>query len=103
MGQDRYKLRINGSEVNRYYFRSKIVKGWPTSKQELVVQHPQLGEFSVEDADGLSYGGFIVEINDSQITSMDRSWLPNGGWFVIPVDELHDLLTGKVDMKTKAT
>ena len=54
-----------------------------TDRWELVACHETLGEFAIDDNDGLADPAltqFILEVRDVTIPPIERRFLPNKGW-----------------------
>ena len=55
----------------------------PRISWELVACHDKLGEFAIDDNEGLTDPAltrFILEVRDATIPPLERRFLPNKGW-----------------------
>lgn len=73
---------------------------------ELVACHKTLGEFAIEDNDGLADPAltpFILEVRDVTIPPIERRFLPNKGWKQMSTRECLTLLemADVIDMRTE--
>jgi len=77
-----FQFRLNGRVITHMKVRPVIIDG-NTDRWELVACHETLGEFAIDDNDGLADPAltlFILEVRDVTIPPIERRFLPNKGW-----------------------
>jgi hypothetical protein len=74
------QFRLNGVIITQLKVRPVAIDG-TTDAWELVACHT-LGEFAIDDNDGLAPAltRFILEVRDATIPPIERRYLPNKGW-----------------------
>jgi len=78
----RFQFRLNGIIITEIKVRPATTEG-TTDRWELVVCHNTLGEFRIDDNQGLADPAlthFILEVRDVTIPPVERRYLPNKGW-----------------------
>jgi len=76
-----YQFRLNGIIVTE--IKVRLVGDAVTDCWELVACHKELGEFAVDDNQGLADPAltrFILEVRDASIPPLERRYLPTKGW-----------------------
>ncbi len=76
------QFRLNGLIITEIKVRPVMNRG-TTDQWELVACHETLGEFAIDDNDGLAdpaLSRFILEVRDVSIPPSERRFLPNKGW-----------------------
>ena len=81
--------------------RPVVING-TTDRWELVACHDTLGEFAIDDNEGLSDPAltrFVLEVRDATTPAIDRRYLPNKGWKRTTTSECLTLLesSGVID------
>jgi len=79
---NRYQIRLNGIIITEITIRPVVLDG-VTDRRELVVCHQTLGEFAMDDNEGLADPAltkFILEVRDATIPPSERRYLANKGW-----------------------
>lgn len=77
-----FQFRLNGIIIPHLIVRPVGVEG-TVDHWELVACHDKLGEFAIEDNEGLADPAltpFILEVRDVTIPPIERRYLPNKGW-----------------------
>jgi hypothetical protein len=77
-----FQFRLNGIIITHLNVRPVVTFG-TTNKWELVACHDALGEFAIDDNEGLadtSLTRFVLEVRDLTIPPIERLYLPNKGW-----------------------
>ena len=77
-----FQFRINGLIITHLKVRPVIMDA-STGRWELVACDERLGEFAIDDNDGLADPAltpFILEVRDAMIPPIERRYLPNKGW-----------------------
>ncbi len=77
-----FQFRLNGLIITHLKVRPVFTFG-ATEKWELVACHETLGEFAIDDNDGLADPAltpFILEVRDVSIPPIERRFLLNKGW-----------------------
>jgi len=76
-----FQFRLNGVIITHLKVRP-VVFDETTERWELVACHETLGEFSIDDNEGLNPAltPFILEVRDANIPTIERRYLPNKGW-----------------------
>lgn len=97
------QFRLNGIMVTHLKVRPVMTAG-VTHRWELVVCHETLGEFPVDDNEGLADPAltpFILEVRDVTIPPSERRYLPNKGWRRMTTSECLALLesAGVIDQQ----
>ena len=96
---NRYQIRLNGIIITEIKIRPVDIDGM-TDRWELVACHNTLGEFAIDDNQGLADPAltrFMVEIRDATIPPIERRYLPNRGWKRVTTTECLALLAGAID------
>jgi hypothetical protein len=98
-----FQFRLNGLIITEIKVRSVMNCG-NADHWELVACHETLGEFAIDDNDGLADPAltpFILEVRDASIPPLERLYLPNKGWQQVTTRECLDLLetTGVIDRR----
>jgi hypothetical protein len=78
----RYQFRLNGLIITHIKVRPDMLDGI-ANRWELVACHDTLGEFAIDDNEGLADAAltrFILEVRDVTIPPIERRYLPNKGW-----------------------
>ena len=77
-----YQFRLNGQIITHLKVRpcaaDDRINVW-----ELVACHETLGEFAIDDSEGLAdpaLTSFILEVRDASIPPLERRYLPDKGW-----------------------
>jgi len=94
-----YQFRLNGVIITEIKIRPVDIDGM-TDRWELVACHNTLGEFAIDDNQGLADPAltrFMVEIRDATIPPIERRYLPNRGWKRVTTTECLALLAGAID------
>jgi len=89
-----YQFRLNGVVITHLKVRPASTDGM-RDRWELVVCHDTLGEFAIDDNEGLvdpALTRFILEVRDATIPPIERRYLPNKGWKRMTTSECLDLL-----------
>ncbi len=77
-----FQFRLNGIIITEIKVRPVVIVGI-TDHWELVACHDTLGEFAIDDNEGLTdpnLSRFILEVRDVTIPLIERRFLPNKGW-----------------------
>lgn len=76
-----FQFRLNGLIIPLLKVRPVAIDG-TTDHWELVARHETLGEFAIDDNDGLdpALTPFVLELRDVTIPPIERRFLPNKGW-----------------------
>jgi len=77
-----FQVRLNGLIIPLLKVRP-IASDGTTVHWELVACHDRLGEFAIDDNQGLidpALTRFILEVRDVRIPPIERRYLPNKGW-----------------------
>ena len=77
-----FQFRLNGIIITHIKVRSVAIDG-TTNHWELVACHEALGEFAIDDNQGLAdpeLSKFVLEVRDASIPPIERRFLPNKGW-----------------------
>jgi len=87
------QFRLNGIIITHMKVRPVMIDG-ATDHWELVACHETLGEFAIDDNDGLdpALTRFVLEVRDATIPAIERRFLPNKGWKVMTTEECLALL-----------
>ena len=77
----RYQFRLNGIIITQVKVRPVAIDE-TTNHWELVACHEALGEFAIDDNDGLdpALPRFVLEVRDVTIPPSERRYLPIKGW-----------------------
>ncbi len=89
--QNKYQIRVNGRIIPHIRVQNELIDGVPCGKQQIAIEDPQLGWFTIDDNENLVLSGvpeFLVEMRDSTIPPIDRRALPNKGWERVCVTEI---------------
>jgi len=89
-----YQFRLNGVVITHLKVRPASTDGM-TDRWELVACHDTLGEFAIDDNQGLANPAltrFILEMRDATIPPLERRYLPNKGWRQVTTRECLVLL-----------
>lgn len=89
-----FQFRLNGIIVPQIIVRPVVIDG-PTDRWELVACDETLGEFAIDNNDGLSdpvLTRFVLEVREVTIPPSERRFLPNKGWKVMTTKECLALL-----------
>lgn len=97
----RFQFRVNGLIITHVKVRPVAIDR-VTDHWELVACHDKLGEFAIDDNEGLADPAlprFILEVRDVTIPPIERRFLPNKGWRRMTTRECLALLesTGVID------
>ena len=90
----RFQFRVNGIIITHLKVRPVRLEGI-VYRWELVAFHDGLGEFAIDDNEGLAdpaLSRFILEVRDVRIPSIERRYLPNKGWRQVSTRECLALL-----------
>jgi len=77
-----FQFRLNGIIIPHLKVRPVEIEG-ATDRWELVACHDTLGEFAIDDNEGLvdpALTRFILEVRPVNIPPIERRFLPNKGW-----------------------
>jgi hypothetical protein len=77
-----YQFRLNGVIITHLKVRP-VESETATDRWELVVCHDRLGDFAIDDNEGLADPAlthFVIEVRDATIPPIERRFLPNKGW-----------------------
>jgi hypothetical protein len=99
----RYQFRLNGIIITQLKVRPAAIGG-ATDHWEVVACHGTLGEFAVDDNEGLADPAltrFALEVREVTIPPFERRFLPSKGWSRITAKECLALLesAGVIDQK----
>ena len=88
-----YQFRLNGIIITEIAIRPAAIDG-VRSGRELVACHKELGEFAIDDNEGLdpALTRFILEVRDVTIPPLERRFLPDKGWRQVTTRECIALL-----------
>jgi hypothetical protein len=89
-----FQFRLNGIIITHLKVRPAAIDG-ATDHWELVACHDTLGEFTIDDNDGLADPAltrFVLEVRDVTIPPIERRYLPNKGWRQVTTSECLALL-----------
>lgn len=89
-----FQFRLNGIIIAHLKVRPVAIDG-TTARWELVACHTSLGEFAIDDNEGLAdpaLTSFILEMRDASIPPIERRYLPNKGWKRVTTRECLALL-----------
>lgn len=89
-----FQFRLNGVIITHMKVRPVVIAG-ATDHWELVACHETLGEFAIDDNEGLADPAltpFILEVRDLTIPPIERRHLPNKGWQRVTIRECFCLL-----------
>jgi hypothetical protein len=89
----RYQIRLNGIIITEIKIRPFAIDG-ATDHWELVACHGSLGEFAIDDNEGLdpALTRFVLEMREANIPPIERRYLPNKGWRQVTTRECLALL-----------
>jgi hypothetical protein len=76
------QFRLNGLIIPLLKVRPVMLNG-VIEHWELVACHDRLGEFAIDDNQGLAdpvLTRFVLEVRDVTIPPLERRYLPNKGW-----------------------
>lgn len=77
-----FQFRLNSTIITNMKVRPVVING-TTDRWELVACDDKLGEFAIDDNEGLAdpaLSRFILEVRDVSIPPNERRFLPNKGW-----------------------
>jgi hypothetical protein len=77
-----FQFRLNGLIIPLLKVRP-VVSAEAADRWELVACHNTLGEFAIDDNEGLTDPAlprFVLEVRDATIPPIERRYLPNKGW-----------------------
>ncbi len=77
-----FQFRLNGVVITHMNVRPVVIDA-ATDHWELVACDEKLGEFAIDDNDGLADPAltrFTLEVRDATIPPNERRYLPNKGW-----------------------
>ena len=77
-----FQFRLNGIIITEIKVRPVVIVGI-TDRWELVACHDTLGEFAIDDNEGLADPAltrFTLEVRNATIPPIERRYLPNKGW-----------------------
>ncbi|HVO79198.1 MAG TPA: hypothetical protein VMT28_00625 [Terriglobales bacterium] len=89
-----FQFRLNGLIITHLKVRPVIINGI-TTHWELVACHETLGEFAIDDNEGianLALTPFILDVRDVNIPPIECRYLPNKGWRQVTTSECLALL-----------
>jgi hypothetical protein len=89
-----FQFRLNGIIITHLKVRPVMLDGI-ANHRELVACHDTLGEFAIDDNNGLAdpaLSRFILEVRDVTIPPIQRRCLPNKGWKRVSTTECLALL-----------
>lgn len=89
-----FQFRLNGIIITYLKVRPVEIEG-AADRWELVACHDTLGEFAIDDNEGLvdpALTRFVLEVRDATIPPLDRRFLPNKGWRRMSTKECMALL-----------
>jgi hypothetical protein len=89
-----FQFRLNGLVITHLKVRPVVTFGTP-DKWELVACQETLGEFAIDDNEGLSdpaLSRFILEVRDAMVPPIERRYLPNKGWRKVTTQQCLALL-----------
>ncbi len=89
-----FQFRLNGVIITHIKVRPVVIDGI-TDHWELVACHETLGEFAIDDNEGLADPAltrFVLEVRDVTIPPIERRFLPNKGWRQVRTRECIALL-----------
>ena len=92
-----FQFRLNGIIISEIKVRPLMNCG-TTDHWEMVACHHTLGEFAIDDNDGLADPAltrFILEVRDVTIPPFERRSLPNKGWKRMSTKECIALLSAE--------
>lgn len=98
-----YQFRLNGIIITQLKVRP-VVSDEMTVRWELVACDEKIGEFAIDDNEGLAdpaLSQFTLEVRDVSIPPIERRFLPNKGWKRLTTRECIALLesAGVIDSK----
>ncbi len=89
-----FQFRLNGVIIIHMKVRPVVIAG-STNRWELLACHDTLGEFGIDDNEGLAdpvLTPFILEVRDVTIPPIERRFFPNKGWKRIAATDCLTLL-----------
>lgn len=88
-----FQFRLNGLTIRNLRVRP-VVSVCAKDRWELVACHDSLGEFAIDDNEGLdpALTRFVLEMRDANIPPIERRYLPNKGWRQVTTAECIALL-----------
>ena len=89
-----FQFRLNGVIITHMKVRPVVIAG-ATDHWELVACHEALGEFPIDDNEGLADPAltrFVLEVRNVTIPPAERRCLPNKGWTRVSTKECFTLL-----------
>jgi hypothetical protein len=89
-----FQFRLNGLIIPHLKVRPVEIDG-AIDHWELVACHDSLGEFAIDDNQGLvdpALTRFVLEVRDVTIPPFERRFLPNKGWRQVTTRECLALL-----------
>jgi hypothetical protein len=88
-----FQFRLNGIIITEIKVRPVVIDG-TTDRWELVACHETLGEFAIDDNEGLdpALTRFVFEMRDANVPPVERRNLPNKGWSLVTTGECIALL-----------
>jgi len=97
-----FQFRLNGIIIPHLKVRPVMLDG-VVNHWELVACHEALGEFAIDDNEGLADSAltpFILELRDVTIPPIERRYLPDKGWKQMTMSECIALLesSGVIDI-----
>jgi hypothetical protein len=90
----KFQFRLNGLVITHLQVRPVVTFG-TTDEWELVACHETLGDFAIDDNEGLAdpeLTRFVLEVRDVTIPPFERRFLPNKGWETISTRQCIALL-----------
>ena len=102
-----FQFRLNGLVITHLKVRPVVIDT-ATDHWELVACHDPLGEFAIDDNEGLADPAltrFVLEVRDVTIPPIERRFLLNKGWKRLTPKECIALLesTGVIDTRSQKT
>jgi len=89
-----FQFRLNGTIITHMKVRPLVING-TTDRWELVACDDKLGEFTIDNNEGLADPAlprFVLEVRDVTIPPSERRFLPNKGWKIMTTKECMSLL-----------
>jgi hypothetical protein len=98
-----FQFRLNGLIITHVKVRPVAIDG-TTDHWERVARHEKLGEFAIDDNEGLvdpALTRFILEVRDVSFPPSERRFLPNKGWRQMTTAECLALLKSAGIIETR--
>ena len=100
-----FQFRLNGLVITDLKVRP-VVTFETTDEWELVACHETLGEFAIDDNEGLADPAltrFVLEVRDVTIPPIECRYLPNKGWKRMTTRQCLALLESAGIIETQGT